>query len=503
MVVVHHVLFFVVTCSGTSSTEPAAAGSGICQKQTAETAAQTKNCILKGLLDKSVISTAKPRVSRPRLTLVEAKASSSGRLVAQANVSSRGRCLARASTSSRGSLMVQTIVSRSGPLIAQTNTSDNGTLIELSNGTGTSREPGLQDRRLAQQGSDFGTVFTDFTHRLAHSQRAAVATGVWTCLALLICLALLTLVVISSFFTDGGRHSPVRHSLVRAPVLSRGTQKQAAISGKAGLGGMSRRFLSPRPSVGPCSSSIMQPQPALSATSWEQLASQRQLGDGAETVRSVPSIMSAMRPSTAAACDGRSSIMSDNHYFCSDLVVPPGCECTLQVPLKCLSKGLFEACDPNGNAVLKVEVSALHQGKHRAKGHLKLVLTTFDGEPFGQCMPSPARIAGKSPEREQRECVLIRASGDPFALVKLDEGQREHYTLTMLLGGQLQIWGSKRDQALNVVDSEGKLVAMTCSMSELGFCLDPENASFNLRVAPLMDVGLIFCGLMCIQFLMQ
>jgi len=392
--------------------------------------------------------------------------------------------------------MVQTTVSRSGPSMVQSNESEQRTLMAVISGAGTSREPGLRERRVAQQGSGFGTIFADLTHRSAGSQSAPVFSG------FLICVSLLFAAGISCWVCFAALHSQ-NHSPVREPVFSRGIQQQAALSGKAASGSMSGIFLSTPPSVGPCSSSLMEPQPAVLPTFREQLASQRRLGDGVETVRSVQSVMSAMRPGTAATCDGRHSIMSDNPYFYSDLVVPPGCECTLQVPLTGLSKGLFEACDPNGNAVLKVEVRALHQGKSRAKGLLKLVLTTFDGQPFGQCMPSPARIAGKSPEREQRECVLIRASGDPFALVKLDEGQREHYTLTMLLGGQLQIWGSKRDQALNVVDSEGKLVAMTCSMSELGFCLDPENASFNLRVAPLMDVGLIFCGLMCIQFLMQ
>lgn len=209
-------------------------------------------------------------------------------------------------------------------------------------------------------------------------------------------------------------------------------------------------------------------------------------------------------------------ILSLNPYFCQDLVVPPGCECILKVPFRSLSKGPFEACDPNENPVLRVEPRPLHPAGSGGEGLLKLVLTTEFGVTVAQCMPSPARVAGKSPEREQRECVLVRASGDTFAMIKMEEDEQDRYTLTTKLDGRLSICGSKQQQALNVVDTMGKLVAKTCSMSEqMDFVpsgatagqqpqvfLDSDKAYFKVRVAPLMDVGLILCVLLCIHHLM-
>lgn len=266
----------------------------------------------------------------------------------------------------------------------------------------------------------------------------------------------------------------------------------------------------------------MDPEPAALATTGEPPTSRLLLGAGAEAVSSLPSVV---RPGTAATHDsaltvlsGGSSMVPDdspglNPYFCQDLVVPPACECILKVPLRCLSKGPFVASDPNGTAVLRIEPRALHQAHGGAQGLQQLVLTTEFGVTVAQCMPSPARIAGQSPEREQRECVLIRASGDTFAVVKMEEGEDERYTLITKLGGRLHVWGSKRERALNVVDTTGKLVARTCSMTDqqldfnssgamAGQQHDPDKVYFKVRVAPLMDVGLTLCMLLCIHYLM-
>jgi len=506
MVAVHHLVFFVLaTSSVTKSTDMAVAEFGACRSEAAEPAVRALNCSLHGLLliqDKSVMSrNGRPKVSKTRFSLVKAKASSRGRFVVHANLSRGDAYLVQANTSSRGNSTVQTNAIGSGSSMVQANTSGNGTVIAQSSAAGTSREPGLQERRVAQQGSGFGNVFADLTHRLARSQQAPVSTGVW------ICVTLIIFIVISCFFATwafiSNRPQRPSVSLVRATNFSRGAQQHAALSGKAASGGMSGMFVS-APSLVAYDSSGMEPEPAFLAAPGEQLASQVQLGAGAETVCSLPSIASAMHPCAAAAAmyGGIRSTMSNNPHFCSDLVVPPGCECIMQVPSRCLSNGPFEVCDPNGNGVLKVEPRALHQGDTGAEGLLKLVFTTGSGITVSQCMPSPARIAGNSLEREQRECALICASGDTFALIKLDQGQHERYTLTTQLGGRLQIWGNKRDQAMNVVDGEGKLVAKTWGISDLGFYLDPENAGFNLRVAPLVDVGLILCGLLCIHHLM-
>jgi hypothetical protein len=197
-------------------------------------------------------------------------------------------------------------------------------------------------------------------------------------------------------------------------------------------------------------------------------------------------------------------------YFCRDLIVPDGCECILKVPVRCLSKGPFEVRDLNeGSEVLKVEPRALHQRGRGAKGHFKLVLTTEFGVIVAQCMPS----ADQSWQSKQRECVLVRASGDIFAVVAIGEGMeeqdRDRYTLTTKLNGRLYMWRCKHEQTLSFVDSTGKLVALadfSPSGAKTGqqpqASQDPNEVYFKLRVAPLMDVGLILCGLLCIHHFM-
>jgi len=343
---------------------------------------------------------------------------------------------------------------------------------------------------------------------------AHAPAGVW------ICVILLLLMVISCFaaWLFMGRKP---HSQVDAPVFLRGTQQRAARSSKATPGiihgmhgsspllGTSGRPASP--------SSLLEPEPAALLRTGEPV------GAGTE----VGSLLSALRPSVAGNHDdntlgptSRSSMVSDdtpglNPYFCQDLIVPPGCECILKVPFRCLSKGPFDARDPNENPVLRIEPRPLHQAGSGGEGLLKLVLTTEFGVIVAQCMPSPARVEGRSPEREQRECVLIRSSGDAFAVIKREEEHNERYTMTTKLDGRLHIWGSKRQQALNVVDPTGKLVAKTCSatdqvdFSHIGAMagqqpqvFDSEKVYFKVRVAPLMDVGLILCVLLCIHHLM-
>jgi len=125
------------------------------------------------------------------------------------------------------------------------------------------------------------------------------------------------------------------------------------------------------------------------------------------------------------------------YHICRDLVVPPGCECFLKVPLRCLSKGPFEVCGTSDNTALRVEPRPLYQAGGGAEGLLQLDVTTEFGMIVMQCRPSPARIAGQSPERELRQCVLNRASGDLFAVINMEDEEHKRYTLTTKLDGRL------------------------------------------------------------------
>jgi len=535
MEVVHQlVLLYVIATLPVSSTEPAGSDYVTCHGQAAEPSVlaqstsskgtslvQVKTMVKKTALTQPVspmlqsIKRKVAKASKARPSLVKTKTSNRGRVVAEANVSSRSRFLVQANASSRGHSMVQSNASGSGPSMVQTNASGSVASMVHINAEG-SREPRLQQRlaTLVRQGTDLSNGFMDVFHRLARSQKAQTqaSTGFW------LCITLLSFMVISCFaawmFISRRPHSPVP-----GPVFLRGIRQRAALSGKATPGGM-RNIFSSSDATGQLASpgSHLDPEPMALATTGQLPSSRLLPGPGAE---SGSSVLSVMHPGAAATHDhstlsGPKCIISIDPYFCQDLVVPPACECVLKVPLRCLSKGPFEACDPNDNAVLRVEPRPLHQAVGGAQGFLKLVLTTEFGTTVAQCMPSPARIAGQSPEREQRECVLLRASGETFAVIKMEVDDSERYTLTTKLDGRLHVWGNKQEQALNIVDSSGKLVAKTCRMTDnLDFIpsgamagqrpnvsMDPDKVYFTLGVAPLIDVGLILCVVLCIQHLM-
>jgi len=196
-------------------------------------------------------------------------------------------------------------------------------------------------------------------------------------------------------------------------------------------------------------------------------------------------------------------------YFCPDLVVPSGCECILKVPTATLSRGPFNVTDVSDNAVLHVESRVLNvrpsivpggRDAEQRQQH-RLVLTTEDGTIMAQCGPSLTQA---------RECVLLRAAGDHFA--KITGTEEKAYTLTTRTGLKLFFWGSFEDYAMNVIDSSGRLIAKTGNISEIPASGENITAAaaqssqgapiYRLRVAPLMDVGLVLCGLLCIQHLM-
>jgi len=191
-------------------------------------------------------------------------------------------------------------------------------------------------------------------------------------------------------------------------------------------------------------------------------------------------------------------------YFCPDLIVPENCECILRVPVQPLSQGQFDVTDLNDNVVLRV---APRRGGRRAPGSAvslrgrdvgsasdtadetaqRIVVTTGYGNVLAQCGLAPG-TRGRT-----AECLLLRASGDCFA--KIARGEGERFTLRTHTGTRLHFWGAFRQHAVNVTDDAGKLLATT----ELAVGSEP--AIYKLRVAPLMDVGLVLCGLLSIEHL--
>jgi len=207
--------------------------------------------------------------------------------------------------------------------------------------------------------------------------------------------------------------------------------------------------------------------------------------------------------------EGTEEQLDPDSYFCPDLVVPPGCEVILKVPTTTLSQGPFDITDVHDNAVLHVEPRALNFRPSIVRGgrdaeqrqQHRLVLTTESGEIMAQCGPSLTQAG---------ECDLLRAAGDQFA--KIISTEEKAYTLTTRTGLKLFFWGSFEDTTVNVIESSGRLIAKTSSISERPASGETTVVAtsqslqgspiYSLRVAPLMDVGLVLCGLLCIQHIM-
>mmetsp|Transcript_106628 Transcript_106628/g.301599 ORF Transcript_106628/g.301599 Transcript_106628/m.301599 type:complete len:454 (+) Transcript_106628:124-1485(+) len=186
----------------------------------------------------------------------------------------------------------------------------------------------------------------------------------------------------------------------------------------------------------------------------------------------------------------------DEDAFCQELVVPPGCECILMVPSRPLGQGTFNVTDTSGIAVLSVEPRHEPSGSTTSLGGKVLVtsrelqrfvLKTKYGDLLAQC--------GRVPDKpDVHEFHLLRGGGDYYARLTLNEGGRHQHVLVTRAGVRLNFHGSMRDHAIDVTDDSGGFFATT----------EVQNLhSYKLRVAPLVDVGLVLCGLLCIGHLKQ
>jgi len=177
-------------------------------------------------------------------------------------------------------------------------------------------------------------------------------------------------------------------------------------------------------------------------------------------------------------------------HFCPDLVVPQHCECILVLPIDVdTTRTSFTIMDVHGSPVLKAVPGVKPDGTWQA------TVTTSAGEKLVTCFDA------RPSSREARldEYHLNRASGQSFA--KLTYREREDkYLLTLQSGTTLSIWGNFANSAVNITDDGNRLLATT----EIGSAdFDPDGTYLRLRVAPLADVGLALCGLLCIGHHLQ
>lgn len=171
--------------------------------------------------------------------------------------------------------------------------------------------------------------------------------------------------------------------------------------------------------------------------------------------------------------------------FCSELIVPQHCECILVLPIDLGKPSTsFAITDVSGAHVLRAEPQPSRDGRPwRAK------ITTAQGEPLVQCCEARPHGPGGQPEFH-----LLRQDGQLFAKL-LYSDQQDRYLLTLQSGAILHFWGNFDNSAVNITDDENRLLGTT----EIGSTdFDPQGTYCRLRVAPLADVGLALCGLLCI-----
>jgi hypothetical protein len=201
-----------------------------------------------------------------------------------------------------------------------------------------------------------------------------------------------------------------------------------------------------------------------------------------------------------------------NYHFCEDLVVPPYKECMLLVPIRHqIPTGAFNVTDTSGSVVLHVSVrgsssAPLAQVQATGASQRRLVLSTATGETLVQCCTSATHkfpLPNLLPDEGlgTTEFKLLRAAGDYYAsLLRCEppnpEGTR--YLLKTIRGTRFHFWGAFERHAVNITDERGKLLATT-EVCQVDF--DTNGQYYRLRVAPLTDVGLILCGLLCIHHL--
>jgi len=184
----------------------------------------------------------------------------------------------------------------------------------------------------------------------------------------------------------------------------------------------------------------------------------------------------------------------EDHYFCPDLVVPAGCECILLVPTKLKGSETQHITDSNGSIVLSVTASDTGPSVRR-----KLVAGSNVTLP--ECGRARSSLPGNT--LSVIEFELISASGEVWAQISYEprQGAEDRCVITTKNEQQLHMVGSVRYNALNMTDVQGGLLATTEPVVEQGPLGEPPGSTCRLRVAPLADVGLVLCTLICLQHL--
>lgn len=198
------------------------------------------------------------------------------------------------------------------------------------------------------------------------------------------------------------------------------------------------------------------------------------------------------------------NLLEDNSYLCSELVVPEDCECSLVIPARPLWQGPLEVTDLDGGTVLLQVISndeawvrlLLNGGEvggqdpvvpEAARMERLLTLLTPQGSVLTYC------CANSGPGQPLEIAMLRAGEGQPFATLAI--AGRHEYVISTKAGKTFRfIPGSSMACRFDILD-EGNRKCATSRMLTSEF--DARGECYCAQTAPLTDVGLLLCGMLC------
>jgi len=192
----------------------------------------------------------------------------------------------------------------------------------------------------------------------------------------------------------------------------------------------------------------------------------------------------------------REAMQVASPYLCPGLVVPPGYECTLTVPTIPPSAAALEPVslytkDLQGNPVIQGDVLATKVAKIGQRP--LVVLRSCTGPRLTGEQSSPVLCSSKigSEAGGQKHVCIFDSRNELFAQVRKDAANRRYFLTNDGLGSRLYFEGDFLSHCVSVLDDQRQSVAET----------DPSSSTFNLRVKPSTDIGLILCVLYSVEIM--
>jgi len=176
--------------------------------------------------------------------------------------------------------------------------------------------------------------------------------------------------------------------------------------------------------------------------------------------------------------------------FCSELVVPDGSECVLMVPI--LPQTIFDVIQENS-------VFPVNDMEGSTCLCIRLQSFTVLGEGLRVATPGLRErimlMAANSPQRILAHCERHGLSfhvhcHDDELFARLSRDETGAYSLVGRSGPIMRFTGLTSDCSVRVANPEGRVLAYI----EKG-----DVSHFKLRVGPLVDVGLVLCGLLALS----